>query len=198
MLSTAGGAPDLSTFEVVDISHNLKGWREPNTTDGQLTIRDANGVEHKSIQVSSGSTRVTYEFENFALKFENLTEGAYKGQNKVDERAYNGIVAANKQYIARPLTPNRDMNISINGRMKKVEVIAVERAIPIKREMTAGERSRLFKLYNSVVENGGNRIADVAFPSPGDGGRGHNVYVVERGGNLTLKFIDIALAYRGR
>lgn len=197
MLSTAGGAPDLSTFQVVKMSHNLKKWSDPNTKDGSLTVKDANGVTHKSIQVSSGSTRVTFEFKDFALKFENLTEGAYKGQNKVDVKAFEGIVGGNKKYIARPLTENRTMTINLKGIPKKVEVIAVERAVPLKREMTATERTAMYKLYSKVRNNGGNAIADVGFPSPGQGGRGHNVYVVEgKGGKLSLKFIDIALGYR--
>lgn len=197
--SLGGGEANLTNFTVESVSFNsnARSHSAPNNKDGTLTIRDADGKLHTSIGVSSGSTRVTYEFAGgFALKFENLKSGGFKGQNAADVKAYNGIVKENQKYMARPLTSNRSIAVKLNGRTKNVQVIAVERAVPIKREMTSSERRTISNLYHRVVSNGGRYISDTALPGEGDGGRGHNVFVVERKGKLSLKFVDYSLGFR--
>ena len=185
---TAGGEyPNLKTYDIVSFNH-------VSDSSGKMTIRDADGKLHTSVAVSSGSTRTTYEFSNFVLKFEGLKVGGFPGQNEVDWKAYNGINKNNREYVTRLLTENRSVKVEVGGKLKTVQIIAAERAVPLKGNVPEKEYTALYKTYENVLRNtGGKRLNDIGFPNQKGDGRGHNIYFVKgRGGKRSFKIFDYA------
>lgn len=201
--SAAGGGDSIDTplgkMEVVSFSHNGSKWRAPNKNDGQLVLRDSKGKEYRSIQVGTGSTRATYEFKDFALKFEGVVKGGYAGQNSKDVKAYNNLHPRLKQYAARPLSSNQTVTLKVNGSMKKVQVIAVERIQPYTGKISERQYAQLKRQYDRLVHGKrknrvyGKGIHDLQFPDR-EGKNGYNVYFAKKkNGKLILKAYDIPL-----
>ncbi len=187
-MSAGGDAPNLSSYQIVDFNF-------VNDRTGNMTIKDADGKLHTSNIVESGSTRSTFLFDSFVMKFEGLIPAGVPGQNEADLRAYNSVVKENREFFTKLLTKNVSMNVKVAGVNRKVQVIAAERAVPATRLPTPAEYSKMEGKFIQVMQNKGKGLDDVSFPSPlNREGKGHNVRFVEKSGKMTFQIYDYAFS----
>lgn len=189
---------DLSKVKVVEMKYKVAGnqWKPATTTNGQMVIMDEKGQLHRSIKSSAGSTRITYEFKDFAIKVEGaIKRGAITGQNANEKRAYESLSASNKKYVPKPLSENRKTTGTFNGRRTNIEIMAFERAEAVTGPISDKDYDRIFKSFVKFKANKGGRgpMADLVFPKRGDTtGMGHNVFIVRgKNGKLTFRAVDI-------
>lgn len=191
--SGAADVGDLSKIQVVEMKWNGRTHNPANNTDGKLVIRDSKGNLHQSTRSSAGSARITFEFKDFVLKFEGFHSNDNAGQNKNEIKAFNALPKAAQRYAPKPLADNRQVTVAYNGRNVKGNMIAMEKATPLARQLTEREYRSVRKVFRVFERNKGRKITDLRLPDRyNKDGVGHNVFIVMgKNGRPTFKAVDI-------